>query len=73
MTDNKELPQRLSRETIFQSDYLSLYIDRVQQPNGFIIERFHYVEYPRPTVTVVVENAQGEVVLYKVPHYATNS
>ena len=73
MTDNKELPQRLSRETIFQSDYLSLYIDRVRQPNGFIIERFHYVEYPRPAVTAVVENEEGKVVLCKVPRYATNS
>jgi ADP-ribose pyrophosphatase len=73
MTANMELPERLSRLTIFQSEYLNLHIDRVRQPNGFIIERFHYVEYPRPAVTAVVENGEGKVVLCKVPRYATNS
>ena len=59
MSKDNQLPERLSRETIFESEYLRLHIDRVRQPNGFIIERFHNVEYPRPAVGVVVENAQG--------------
>jgi len=71
MSDDKQLPERLSRETIFESDYLRLHIDRVRQPNGSIIERFHYVEYPHPAVGVVVENADGMVVLCRVPRYTS--
>ena len=71
MSVDKQLPECLSRETIFESDYLRLHIDRVRQPNGFIIERFHNVEYPHPAVGVVVENDQGQVVLCRVPRYTS--
>ena len=70
---NPDLPVRLSRETVFESDYLNLHLDRVRQPNGAIIERFHYVEYPGPAVGVVVENKLGQVVLCRVPRYTTNT
>jgi len=71
MSDDNQLPERLSRETIFESEYLRLYLDRVRQPNGFIIERFHSVEYPRPAVGVVVENERGQVVLCRVRRYTS--
>lgn len=71
MSDDNQLPVRLSRETIFESEYLRLHLDRVRQPNGFIIERFHNVEYPHPAVGVVVENEKGQVVLCRVPRYTS--
>lgn len=71
MNERKPLPERLDRETVFESDYLKLYLDRVRQPNGYVIEKFHYVEYPRPAVGVVVENDQGQVVLCRVPRYTS--
>ena len=73
MNEKHDLPVRLGRETVFESDYLNLHIDRVRQPNGAIIERFHYVEYPRAAVGVVVENELGQVVLCRVPRYTTNT
>ncbi len=73
MTNACDLPKRLSRETVFESEYLNLHIDRVRQPNGFVIERFHFVEYPRPAVGVVVEDELGRVVLVRVPRYTINS
>lgn len=73
MSDPSILPQRISRETIFTSDYMNLHIDRVRQPNGFVIERFHFVEYPRPAVGAVVEDEQGRVVLVRVPRYTINT
>lgn len=73
MSDKNNLPVRLERETIFKSDYMSLHIDRVQQPNGAIIERFHFVDYPRPAVGMVVENEQEQVVLCRVPRYTSNT
>ena len=71
MSDDNQLPVRLSRETIFESEYLRLHLDRVRQPNGFIIERFHNVEYPHQAVGVVVENEKGQVVLCRVPRYTS--
>lgn len=71
MRDEERLPERLDRETIFESEYLSLHLDRVRQPNGYIIERFHYVEYPHPAVGVVVENEKGQVALCRVPRYTS--
>lgn len=71
MSDKNPLPERLSRETIFESEYLRLNLDRVRQPNGFVIERFHYIEFPRPAVGVVVENDRGQVVLCRVPRYTS--
>lgn len=71
MSEDNQLPVRLSRETIFESEYLRLHLDRVRQPNGFIIERFHNVEYPHPAVGVVVENEKGQVVLCRVPRYTS--
>lgn len=73
MTDSSQLPQRLSRQTIYESEYLSLHLDRVRQPNGFIIERFHFVDYPGPAVGVVVEDEEGRVVLVRVPRYTVNT
>ena len=73
MNEKHDLPVRLGRETVFESDYLNLHIDRVRQPNGAIIECFHYVEYPRPAVGIVVENDLGEVALCRVPRYTTNT
>ena len=63
MRDEERLPERLDRETIFESEYLTLHLDRVRQPNGYIIERFHYVEYPHPAVGVVVENEMVSISL----------
>jgi len=71
--DEKDLPVQLDRETVFASDYLCLHLDRVRQPNGAIIEHFHYVEYPGPAVGVIVENKLGQVVLCRVPRYTTNT
>ena len=74
MTNEKgDLPVRLGRETVFESNYMNLHLDRVRQPNGAIIESFHYVEYPRAAVGVVVENELRQGVLCRVPRYTTNT
>ena len=73
MTENNQLPKLLGRQTIYESEYLNLHLDRVRQPNGFVIERFHFVEYPRPAVGVVVEDEQGRVVMVRVPRYTINT
>ena len=71
MEKQTDLPERLARETLFESSYLKLHRDRVRQPDGSIIEDFHMVDYPTSAVGAVVENDKGEVVLCRVPRYTT--
>lgn len=73
MTKDDQIPQRLARETVFDSDYLKLHLDRVRQPNGHIIEDFHFVEYPCPAVGAIVEDGLGRVVMVRVPRYTLQS
>ena len=73
MREENDLPIREARETVYQSAYLKLHLDRVRQPNGAIIERFHYIEFPGSAAGVVVQNKQNQVLLCRVPRYATNT
>lgn len=36
-----DFPQRLDRRTIYESSWVSLYVDRVRMPSGAIVERYH--------------------------------
>ena len=49
----KELPERLGRKVIYESDYVCLYADKVRLPNGYIIEKYHQIHYPHEAVSIV--------------------
>ncbi len=34
----EQMPERLERTTIYESDYVCLYTDKVRMPSGYIIE-----------------------------------
>lgn len=34
-------PERLSRNIIYQSPWVNLYLDKVEFPNGLVSEKFH--------------------------------
>ncbi|MBD5156444.1 MAG: NUDIX hydrolase [Butyrivibrio sp.] len=64
-----ELPERLERNVIYESDYVSLYADKVRLPNGYIIEKYHQVHYPHEAVSIVVFNENNEVLLIQSKRY----
>jgi ADP-ribose pyrophosphatase len=66
-------PQRLSRTVIYENPWVNLYVDRVQFPGGRIIEKHHVLEFDKEAVAVVVENAQGQILLVHVYRYTTDS
>ena len=41
--DKTAMPERLERTTIYESDYVCLYADRVRMPGGFVIEKYHQI------------------------------
>ncbi len=67
--DKNEMPERLGREVIYESDYVCLYADRVRLPDGYIIDRYHQIHYPREAVCVVIFNEKDEVLLIRNRRY----
>lgn len=66
-------PERLSRDVIYQSPWVNLYLDKVKFPNGHVIEKFHMLDFPRAAVTAIVENDSGDVLFARIPRYTTGT
>ena len=66
-------PKRLSRTVIYENPWVNLYVDRVQFPGGRIIEKHHVLEFEKEAVAVVVEDAQGQVLLVHAYRYTTDT
>ena len=63
MEENIQLPERLERTTIYESDYVCLYADKVKLPSGDIIEKYHQIHYPHDAVVIVIFNDKGEILM----------
>jgi ADP-ribose pyrophosphatase len=66
-------PKRLARTEIYTSDWLSLYADRVVQPGGRIIEKWHIIKFHKGGSIALVENDKVELLLVQSYRYATDS
>jgi len=63
--------ERLAREIVYQSEWVNLYKDTVKFPNGFVVDKFHLLDFEREAVTAVMENKAGDVIFVLVPRYTT--
>ncbi len=70
--DNK-LPKRLNRTVVYECRWVNLYCDKVELPNGHIIEQHHLLDFGRGVVAVLVENDQGQVLMEQVTRYTTGT
>ncbi|MCC6298080.1 MAG: NUDIX hydrolase [Anaerolineales bacterium] len=66
-------PERLSRNVIYQSPWVNLYLDKVKFPNGLVIDEFHLLDFPRAAVTAIVEDDAENIVLARIPRYASGT
>ncbi len=64
-------PLRLSRRTVYESDWVGLYLDRVVFPDGRLIPEYHLV-HTRNAVAALVENESGELLFEHIFRYATD-
>lgn len=64
-------PERLSRNIVYESPWVNLYLDKVKFPNGLVIENFHLLDFPRAAVAMIVENDLGYVVFARICRYTT--
>ena len=66
-------PKRLSRTVIYENPWVNLYLDRVRLPAGQIVEKHHFLDFEKEAVAVLVENAQGQILLVHVYRYTTDT
>lgn len=62
----------MSRTTIYESEWINLHTDKVEFPDGRIINKLHILDYPKEAVGVVVVNDKNEVLLEHAYRYHTN-
>lgn len=71
--EDERLPTQLNRTVIYECPWVNLYRDRVRLANGHIIEQYHILDFGPGTVTAVVENAAGEILMTKIARYPTGT
>ncbi len=67
-----EMPKRLARTVIYESDWINLYTDKVLLPSGRIIEKYHYLDYPNEANVILLVNEHKQICMLKVRRYVTN-
>ncbi len=63
------MPKRLNRTTIYESEYICLYSDKVRFPSGYIIEKYHQIHYPKEAVAVVIFNEKNDILFIRNRRY----
>lgn len=67
MQDN--MPVRLARRTVYESDWVCLYLDTVRMPDGAVIDGYHQLHYPHASVSVVLTRENGDLLLIRNRRY----
>lgn len=67
--DHHEMPVRLERKVIYESEFICLYTDKVKLPSGHIIEKYHQLHYPKEAVCIVIFNEKDEILLIQNRRY----
>jgi len=65
------LSKRLDRKSIYESQWINLYVDKVLMPSGKIIEKYHQLDYPKEAITVLLTNSTGKICFIKSLRYTT--
>ena len=65
------MPERLASKTIYESDWISLYEDKVKMPDGSIIDSYHRLQFPHESVCVVICNDKDEILMIQSKRYIT--
>ena len=67
------IPEKLSREIIYESEWVNLYADKVKFANGYVLDRHHVIHFDFEAVGIVIQNEKEEVLLIKANRYITQS
>ena len=64
-------PVALERNLIYHSPWVNLYVDKVQFPNGTIIEKHHLLDFEHKAVMTIARDENGKYLMVKVCRYPT--
>ena len=70
--DMKNFPEKLDRKVIYESDWVSLYADKVRMPDGRIFDTYHKLHFPHDSVCVVIINERNEILMIQSKRYITS-
>lgn len=62
----------LDRKVIYESDWVSLYSDKVKMPDGRIFDTYHKLHYSHESVCVVIVNEKNEILMIQSKRYVTS-
>ena len=65
--------KKLGRKNVYISNWLDVYLDKVELPDGTVMDEFHVINYHRDGVAVIVENEKDEILFVKVYRYLLES
>jgi ADP-ribose pyrophosphatase len=68
---NHPKPIPLSRHLVYQSRWVNLYVDKVQFPNGKVIDQHHLLDFDHAAVMAVVQDDKGRYLMVQVCRYPT--
>jgi hypothetical protein len=54
--------ERLGREAVYQSPWVNLHLNKVKFPNGWVIEKYHLLDFPHAAVPAIVDNNEGSLI-----------
>lgn len=60
---------KLSRQTLYESEWLNLHIDRVQYPGGRITEKHHCIDFLYQGVGAIVTDQENRLLLIRSYRY----
>ncbi|MDD3284347.1 MAG: NUDIX hydrolase [Patescibacteria group bacterium] len=63
------LPKRLSRDIIYKSPWINLYTDKILFPSGKIIEKYHFLDYIKGSVVILLQNTKKEILFIESLRY----
>ena len=70
--NNDTMPVRLGRKVIYESDWVTLYSDKVQMPDGKVFHSYHKIHSPHEAVSVVIVNKANEIMMIQSKRYITS-
>jgi len=65
--------KQLDRKTLWRSDWLSITLDKIELPDGRVIDNFELMHYPHDTVGIVAVNEKGDVLMVRAYRYLHES
>ncbi len=69
--NHDDMPMKVGRKVIYESDWISLYADKVRMPDGKVIDTYHKLHYPHESVSIVMVNERNEVMMIQSKRYIT--